>query len=99
MLRLNHVGDWGTQFGMLILHLRDKAPASLLGDLELGISDLVTFYKQVRIFHCPDVPCLRPSRAFFKTLAWDVPSAAAPAYTRHRNACTHDPCAVGESAF
>ena len=26
VLRLNHVGDWGTQFGMLITHLRDLYP-------------------------------------------------------------------------
>lgn len=24
VLRLNHVGDWGTQFGMLITHLKDQ---------------------------------------------------------------------------
>ena len=24
VLRLNHVGDWGTQFGMLVAHLQDK---------------------------------------------------------------------------
>ena len=24
VLRLNHVGDWGTQFGMLITYLRDQ---------------------------------------------------------------------------
>jgi arginyl-tRNA synthetase len=23
VLRLNHVGDWGTQFGMLIAHLQE----------------------------------------------------------------------------
>lgn len=26
VLRINHVGDWGTQFGMLIAHLQDKFP-------------------------------------------------------------------------
>jgi arginyl-tRNA synthetase len=26
VLRLNHIGDWGTQFGMLIAHLEDKFP-------------------------------------------------------------------------
>lgn len=26
VLRLNHIGDWGTQFGMLIAHLQDKFP-------------------------------------------------------------------------
>ena len=29
VLRLNHVGDWGTQFGMLITHLKDVAPEAL----------------------------------------------------------------------
>ena len=23
-LRINHIGDWGTQFGMLIAHLKDE---------------------------------------------------------------------------
>ena len=26
VLRLNHVGDWGTQFGMLITHLKEVVP-------------------------------------------------------------------------
>ena len=49
VLRLNHVGDWGTQFGMLILHLADKAPKALQGEEELEISDLVTFYKEAKL--------------------------------------------------
>ena len=49
VLRLNHVGDWGTQFGMLILHLKDKAPGALAGTDELDISDLVTFYKEAKV--------------------------------------------------
>jgi len=48
VLRLNHVGDWGTQFGMLILHLRDNAPGALTGDVELAISDLVVLYKEAK---------------------------------------------------
>ena len=49
VLRLNHVGDWGTQFGMLITHLSDKAPASLDGGEELDISDLVAFYREAKV--------------------------------------------------
>ena len=49
VLRVNHVGDWGTQFGMLITHLSDKAPASLDGGEELDISDLVAFYREAKV--------------------------------------------------
>uniref|UniRef100_A0A667Z2E1 Arginine--tRNA ligase, cytoplasmic n=1 Tax=Myripristis murdjan TaxID=586833 RepID=A0A667Z2E1_9TELE len=44
VLRLNHVGDWGTQFGMLIAHLQDKFPNYL--DVCPPISDLQAFYKE-----------------------------------------------------
>ncbi|KAG5843255.1 hypothetical protein ANANG_G00148830 [Anguilla anguilla] len=44
VLRLNHVGDWGTQFGMLIAHLQDKFPDYLTESPP--ISDLQGFYKE-----------------------------------------------------
>ncbi|KAG7517067.1 arginine-tRNA ligase, cytoplasmic [Solea senegalensis] len=44
VLRLNHVGDWGTQFGMLIAHLQDKFPDYLTASPP--ISDLQAFYKE-----------------------------------------------------
>ncbi|XP_053297160.1 arginine--tRNA ligase, cytoplasmic [Pleuronectes platessa] len=44
VLRLNHVGDWGTQFGMLIAHLQDKFPDYLTSSPP--ISDLQAFYKE-----------------------------------------------------
>jgi arginyl-tRNA synthetase len=47
VLRLNHVGDWGTQFGMLITHLRQACPEALTGD-SVGIGDLVAFYKEAK---------------------------------------------------
>ena len=50
VVRLNHVGDWGTQFGMLVEHLRDEYPAALnketSKDVELG--DLVMLYKAAK---------------------------------------------------
>ncbi len=48
VLRLNHVGDWGTQFGMLITHLEEVCPEALEAGSALPIGDLVTFYKQAK---------------------------------------------------
>ncbi|CAL8362319.1 unnamed protein product [Lota lota] len=44
VVRLNHVGDWGTQFGMLIAHLQDKFPDYLTSSPPIG--DLQAFYKE-----------------------------------------------------
>uniref|UniRef100_A0A8D0QDM6 Arginine--tRNA ligase, cytoplasmic n=1 Tax=Sus scrofa TaxID=9823 RepID=A0A8D0QDM6_PIG len=44
VLRINHVGDWGTQFGMLIAHLQDKFPDYLRVSPPIG--DLQAFYKE-----------------------------------------------------
>lgn len=41
VLRINHVGDWGTQFGMLIAHLQDKFPNYLT--VSPPIADLQVF--------------------------------------------------------
>lgn len=43
VLRLNHVGDWGTQFGMLIAHLEDEFPN--YKEVVPPIADLQAFYK------------------------------------------------------
>lgn len=44
VLRINHVGDWGTQFGMLIAHLEDRFPN--FDKVSPPISDLQAFYKE-----------------------------------------------------
>ena len=48
VLRLNHVGDWGTQFGMLIAYLSEVYPDALTTADILDIGDLVTFYQQAK---------------------------------------------------
>jgi arginyl-tRNA synthetase len=49
VLRLNHVGDWGTQFGMLIAYLREAYPEALTTADALDIGDLVTLYKKAKV--------------------------------------------------
>ncbi|MEW6495678.1 MAG: arginine--tRNA ligase [Cyanobacteriota bacterium] len=48
VLRLNHVGDWGTQFGMLITYLREAYPAALTTADALELGDLVSFYRRAK---------------------------------------------------
>lgn len=45
VLRLNHLGDWGTAFGMLIAYIRTQAPQVLTGEQPTDLSHLVAWYK------------------------------------------------------
>ncbi len=46
VVRANHVGDWGTQFGMLTAYLVEIRQA---GDNALELSDLETFYRNAKV--------------------------------------------------
>ena len=48
VLRLNHVGDWGTQFGMLITYLREACPEALTTSDAVDLGDLVAFYRKAK---------------------------------------------------
>jgi arginyl-tRNA synthetase len=45
VLRLNHIGDWGTAFGMLIAYMKDGAADVLLGEKKAVLSDLMGWYR------------------------------------------------------
>ena len=47
VIRENHIGDWGTPFGMLIEHLVDLGEEQAAEHLSLG--DLDGFYKEARV--------------------------------------------------
>jgi len=47
VIRQNHMGDWGTQFGMLIAHLSDKLASDEVA--ETALADLENFYREAKI--------------------------------------------------
>ncbi|WP_111643096.1 arginine--tRNA ligase [Marinimicrobium alkaliphilum] len=46
VIRQNHVGDWGTQFGMLIAELEEQLGKER--DAEMALQDLEVFYQQAK---------------------------------------------------
>lgn len=59
MLRINHIGDWGTQFGMLIQYMNQLSTEKNLdwSQVKLTISDLAAHYKSAK-------KCFDESEAF-----------------------------------
>ena len=49
VLRLNHIGDFGTSFGMLIAYMKEHTQYAFDHVDEISLSDLVTFYKQSKV--------------------------------------------------
>jgi arginyl-tRNA synthetase len=78
--RLNHVGDWGTQFGMLVEHLRDEYPAALKKETsqDVDLGDLVLLYKAAKMrFDKEDDFKVRAREGVVKLQAGDAESIAA----------------------
>lgn len=48
VLRLNHIGDWGTAFGMLITYMKEQAPQVLSGEETTDLTHLVAWYKAAK---------------------------------------------------
>lgn len=48
VLRLNHIGDWGTAFGMLIAYIKTNAPEVITHEKEVDLTTLVQYYKTAK---------------------------------------------------
>jgi len=48
VVRLNHVGDWGTQFGMLLEYMRREEELSSQPEDKLLVGDLMGFYRKAK---------------------------------------------------
>ena len=49
VLRLNHVGDWGTAFGMLIAYMKEEVPDVLTGHQTTDLPTLMGWYKASKV--------------------------------------------------
>ena len=47
LIRQNHMGDWGTQFGMLLAHLSDRLNQQEVA--ETALADLEVFYRAAKV--------------------------------------------------
>ncbi len=48
VLRLNHIGDWGTQFGMLIAYMKEHAADVLTGEQKTDLPSLMGWYRAAK---------------------------------------------------
>ena len=46
VLRRNHIGDWGTAFGMLIAYMQRQVPEVLRGEKDCDLPTLMKWYKE-----------------------------------------------------
>lgn len=48
VLRLNHIGDWGTQFGMLIAYMKEEVPQILQKKESTDLPSLMHWYREAK---------------------------------------------------
>ena len=83
VIRANHIGDWGTQFGMLIAHLEELEGKSTSPNGERGakdelapyaqLSDLEEFYRQAKRRYDADAEFAEKARAYVVRLQANDP--------------------------
>ncbi|MGF1714128.1 arginine--tRNA ligase [Photobacterium chitinilyticum] len=62
VIRANHIGDWGTQFGMLIANLERVQKES--GEVSMELSDLEAFYRESKKMYDEDEEFAKRARNY-----------------------------------
>ncbi len=62
VIRANHIGDWGTQFGMLIANLERVQQDS--GEVSMELSDLEAFYRESKKLYDEDEAFAEKARGY-----------------------------------
>jgi len=75
--RVNHIGDWGTQFGMLLAYLRRTQPGVLDNPGDLVLDDLEKFYVQAKTLYDGDESFAEQSRQTVVELQSQKPAVMA----------------------
>lgn len=74
VIRQNHIGDWGTQFGMLIAYLKEKMPQALEHPEQVHLADLEEFYRAANTLDKADAAFQARARAEVVSLHRHEPS-------------------------
>ena len=78
VVRLNHIGDWGTQFGMLIQHMAELRPEGLEAAGDEDVADLMALYRAAKArFDAEEDFKLRAREAVTRLQSGDEASLAA----------------------
>lgn len=64
VIRANHIGDWGTQFGMLIANLERVQQELDLKNVTMELSDLGNFYRESRKLYDEDEAFAEQARSY-----------------------------------
>lgn len=62
VIRANHIGDWGTQFGMLIANLERKQKDG--NEISMELSDLEGFYRESKVLYDEDEEFAKTARNY-----------------------------------
>lgn len=90
VLRLNHIGDWGTAFGMLIAYLDVHEPDFLTRQDDSSLSDLLRYYQAAKQAFDADL--------VFKKKAHDA-VVALQSGDPHARALWMHMCAISEAGY